>query len=274
MGCSPLRKSQVRLIGNYYNTITNYPGNVRKLNERVALLALESDNLKSALYPSDSLRVNALLEAINLYEVSLTLPDTISTKVDFLESYIRGYYVLAPNGFNMYKAIKGTTETIVGSFGLRSVASSVLPDKQAEEIPKAKRRKLLAHFQSQSDELRLNLISIKSYIDNYAIPKIDKTNSKIQDGVQKLFSDSNEAISSRDHYFTYNRHFIDFFLKTIKTRKLYVNISTSLTNILAAEREIQRMTAERMKIDRDSYQLHILATNVLKMRSLLEETEF
>jgi len=274
IGCSPLRKSQVRLIGNYYSTIANYPGNVRKLNERMAKLSLESDNLKSALYPSDSLRVHALLGAINKYEANLTLPDSILAQVDFLDNYIRGYYVLVPNGFNVYKALRGTTVSMVGNFGLKSVASTVLPDKKIEEIPKAKSRKVLTHFRGQSAELERCLISIKSYIDQYAIPEIDDTNKKIQDGVQKLFNDTNEAISSRDHYFTYNRHFIDFFQKTIKTRKLYLNISTSLTNILATEKEIQRMTAERMKIDRDSYQLHILATNVLKMKSLLEESEF
>lgn len=273
IGCSPLRKSQVRLIGNYYNTLANYPGNVRKLNERVAKLSLESDNLKSALYPSDSLRVDALLAAINQYEANLTLPDTILSQVDFLDNYIRGYYVLVPNGFNVYKAFKGTTESIGGIFGLRSVASSVLPDKTVE-ITNAKERKILAHFKGQSKELRQCLISIKFYIDQYAVPKIDSTNREIQQGVQKLFADKNEAISSREHYFTYNRHFIDFFQKTIQTRKLYLNISASLTNILETEKEIQRMTASRIKIDRDSYQLHILATDVLKMKSLLEESEF
>ncbi|MEO9485283.1 MAG: hypothetical protein ABJG47_17620 [Ekhidna sp.] len=273
MGCSPLRKSQVRLIGNYYNTLTIYPGSVRKLNERAAKLSLESDNLRSALYPSDSLRVQALLEAINQYETNLILPDTILSQVDFLDNYIRGYYVLVPNGFNIYKAFKGTTESIVGIFGFGSVASSVLPDKTVE-ITNAKERKILTHFQSQSEEFRKCLSSIKSYIDHYAVPKIDSTNREIQDGVQKLFADKKEAVSSREHYFTYNRHFIDFFQKTIQTRKLYLNISKSLANILATEREIQRMTAERMKIDRDSYQLHVLANDVLKMKSLFKESEF
>ncbi|MEP5611478.1 MAG: hypothetical protein ABJP45_04480 [Cyclobacteriaceae bacterium] len=271
--CSPLRKSQVRLIGNYYNTLANYPGNVRKLNERVAKLELESDNLQSALYPSDSARVYALVEAINQYEINITLPDSILAQVDFLEDYIRGYYVLVPNGFNVYKAFKGTTESIVGIFGFRSVASSVLPDKNVE-VTNAKERKILVHFRGQSPELRACLVGIKAYIDNHAVPEIDRTNKRIQEGVRGLFKDENEAVSSRDHYFTYNRHFIDFFLKTIQTRKLYLNISESLTNILETEKEIQKMTAERMKIDRDSYQLHILATDVLKMKSLLEESEF
>lgn len=273
VGCGPLRKSQVRLIGNYYNTLTNYPGNVRKLNERVAKLTLESDNLRSSLHPSDSLRVGALVTAINEYQANLALPDSILLEVDFLDNYMRGYYVLVPNGFNIYKALKGTSESIGGMFGLKPVVSSILPDKSVE-ITNAKKRKILAHFQGQSEGLHQCLTEIKSYIDTHSIPEIDRTSQKMQADMQLLFLDRNGSVSSVDHYFNYNRHFISFFQKLIQTRKLYASVSKSLTNILETEMEIQRMTVERNKVYRDSYQLHILVSDMQKMQALLAETTF
>ncbi len=271
--CTSLRKSQTRLIGNYFNTITNYPGNLRKLNERVAKLSLESDNLKSALYKSDSLRVRYLVEAINNYDNNLTLPDSVLGEIDSIDDYIRGYYVLVPNGFNIYKALKGTSESIVGIFGLKGVVSSILPDKSVQ-ISNAKKRKIDEHFKSQSLKFHESLSVIKSWIDNYAIPQIDETNQEIQLNVQRLFEERNGSVSSLEHYFTYNRHFKEFFQRIISTRKLYATISVSINHIQEAEKEIQLMTNERKKIDQDSRQLHQLANDIQRMKQLLEESSF
>ncbi len=268
--CSTLKKSQVKLIGNYYNTLTNYPGSVKKLNEGVALITLESKNLRSALQNSDSARVYALISAINQFDQDLILPDSILAELDVIEEYIRNYYVLAPNGFNIYKAFKSTSESIVGIFGFKSVVSAIMPDRTVE-VSSVKKRKITRHFRNQSEQFRSSLNKVKVYIDAHLLPEINQSNVDIQRNVEKLFVSGDQSISSIDHYFTYNKYFIHLFQRVIDTRKLYQGISESISLILVTEAEIQRMTAERNKLNRDSKRLHRLAAEMEKIRLLLQK---
>ena len=267
ISCTTLKKSQVKLIGNYYNTLANYPTTVRKFNESVALLSLESQNLSSALENSDSARIHSLVSAILEFDENLIMPDSIIKELDVMEEYIRNYYVLAPNGFNIYKAIKSTSESIVGIFGFKSVVSAIMPDRDVE-ISSLKKRKIATHFRSQSDNFRYSLMKVGDYLDSQLLPSISQSNSAIQVNVEELFRNGQEPVSSLDHYFNYNRYFINLFQRIIQTRKLYESISRSIQTILNTEQEIQKMTAERDKLSRDSKQLHKLAAEIEKIKSL------
>lgn len=270
-GCTSLRKSQTRVIGNYYYTLAEFPSNVRKLNERSAEVVLESQNLKSALYQSDSARIYSLVNVINEYDIALALPDSIIAEVEYIERYIRGYYTLIPNGFNIYNTLKGTSETVSSFFGLRPVVSTILPER-SPELNSAKRKKVTQHFRSQSERFRQSLTSIKSYIDGHIIPEINDSYSGMQQNVQHLFGNDSTSVSSLDYYFQYSQYFNDLFQTVINTKRLYLSISNSLSLLLDTEREIQRMTQERNNIKKDSELLHKLVLEMQRIRLLIEET--
>ena len=271
-GCTTLRKSQIRLIGNYYSTLADYPGNIKKINERSAEVTLEARSIESALYLSDSLRIYRLVDALNDYGDDLILPDSILNEIDNIENYIRGYYVLVPNGFSIYRTLKGTSESIGSFFGLRPVVSTILPDKTSE-ISEAKKRKIAKHFRTESAQFRESAVQIKQYIDGHLLPQVQQMNAKIQFDVQRLFKDNSNTISSLDYYFDYNKYFTELFQKIIKTKKLYLSISNSIDLLLETEVEIQQLTKERGKLTADSELLHKLVVEMQRIKILIEETK-
>ena len=92
---------------------------VRQLNERVANLELESQNLGSALQPSDSMRVRTIIVALTAFENDLRLPDSVRRNIEIVDQYIKGYYAYIPKGYDIYKTFKIASETIGGMFGIK-----------------------------------------------------------------------------------------------------------------------------------------------------------
>lgn len=269
-GCGPLRKTQVSLVKNYFNTIADHPANIQQLNDRLAELSLESQNLQSSLYPSDSQRITSLMHAIHDYENSLALPDSIAIELERFQAYISGYYILLPDGFNVYNAFKSTSESVVGIFGFQSIVSSVLPEK-SENVSASKKRRMLTHLKTQSIQVRESLSKIKQYVDEQMLPVIDKTNEIISKDVQQLFMSGDTPISPLDHYFKYNNYFIDYFQNIIRLRKLTVRVSASIDQVLLTEQEILGLTSTPQKIRQDSDQLHRLANDMQKIKVLMSQ---
>ena len=270
-GCRTLKKSQVRVIGNYFGTVAEYPQYIRQMNERSAKLVLEADNLESALEGSDSSRLDALVDAIDKYEFRLEVPDSVANAVSIIEDYVQGYYILAPNGFSVYKTLKGTSESIGGIFGLKSVVSAVLPERDIDLSPK-KKKKINTHFNNQSETLRAAIRTSKNYIDRYLIPQMQISNERMRNDLRGLFNED-DKLSALDHYFEYNRYFLNHFQKLILTERLARQLSVSLDTMLDTEDEIQRMTAERKRIDKDSHFLHDLVVDIQKIQLLIKKLE-
>ena len=265
--CAPLKRSQVILVGNYFNTIAGYPDYIRELNAYQADLTLQADNLHSSLILSDTLRIAALIHAVQQYENELVFPDSIATSLTDLEAYIRGYYILAPNGFDLYKTIKSTTESIGSMFGLKAVVSALLPEARSN-VSDFKKRKIYAHFSSQENALQANLQNLKLHIDLHMIGHIDSVQAQVRRDVQLLFIHEGDPITPLDYYFNYNQYFSDYFQRINKIRKLAISVSTSLDHIIKTEAEIKSMTSQRQKIQRDSRKLHQLADDVRMIQQI------
>jgi len=238
----------------------------------VAKIALESNNLGSSLLTSDSLRVNKLILALNQYEQSLVFPDSIEQVITYTDSYIKGYYAIIPNGFNVYRTIKSTTELVGGYFGLRSIISSLLPDK-AKNVSLAKKRKISNYYRQDKARLFEGLVALQAYINNELIPIIDTSEINMKRDFQKLFSSENVKATSLDHYYLYNEPFIQRFKKVIKTKKAAELLSKSIDNILKAENELMEMTSKRQKVEMNSYYILNLSSDLPKIARLLDETK-
>ena len=258
------------LVGNYFNTIARYPDDVKDLSSYQADLTLHADNIRSALLPTDSSRIAALIQSVLRYESALVFPDSVSEELINLEGYIRDYYLLAPNGFDIYKTLKNTTESIVGIFGFKGVASAILPDIHSE-ASSFKKRKIHAHFTGQSKTLLQSVTVLKAYIDQHIIEEINRVENQINEDVQLLFKREQGGITPLDYYFQYNQYFTDFYQRINNIRKLAQRISASLGHILITEAEIQKMTSIRQKIRRDSRKLHQLADDVRRIRQIKDE---
>lgn len=271
VACSPIRKSQVKLIGNYFNTVSAYPGHIKRVNELKANLILEANNLKSAIQTTDSARIRFLLYSIDQYEAQLQFPDSVAMALLTVEQYLQSYYVLVPNGFDAYKALKGTTESIGGFFGLRSVISTILPDRQME-VTASKRRKIYRHFKSNRKPFLAAIQVIDRYMKNQVSPLLTTTFEGMKKDVEVLFEHSSSS-DDAEFYFKYNLHFLKYFQELTYTRELARQLALSLDNIQTTESEVQRMTNERKKITKDSRQVHRLVSDLERISHLIQQID-
>lgn len=266
--CAPLSKTQVKLTHHYFETITNYPNYYRELNSSIANLQLEARNLESSLQNSDSIRVAWLINSINSYEKALKLPDSILMDIRYVEGYIQDYYLLLPNGFNIYQALKGTTETITGIFGLGGVAHALLP-KDVPGLNPTKKRKIKSHLYNSEKTLIQSLTNIKRHVDQVYLPELEKIdNSSIAD-FEALLNTISEKTDPIIYYTQHNRMLTEFYRRLFLTKNLARNLSASIDPFINAEQVLSTQLMERKKIDPETQHLSILIRNIQRVQSII-----
>lgn len=189
-----------------------------------------------------------------------------------LEQYIKNYYVLIPNGFNIYKALKGTSTYIGGFFGLGSILSKVLPD-QTIEVTNVKKRKILSHIRSNQLQFEKSIRNVKKYVDQHMVPELERVDNSVKPDFEILFTKDETLKNSTDHYYKYNRHFINYFQKLIATKKLAKTISKSLSQVLDAQKQVILLTSDKQKIGKESAVLLELAQSLNQIKILIPKSE-
>lgn len=264
--CAPLSKSQVKLSHNYFETIANYPSYHRQLNTQLAQVKLESMNLESALQKLDSQRVAMIIFSIKEYERALEIPDSIDTHLKFIENYVQNYYVLLPNGFNVYQALKGTTETISGMFGFGSIAKSILPNN-ISGLSTVKKKRIKNHLVNNEENLLKSLESIKIFIDQTYIPSIEKINSNSIEHFEELLIGIKNKPDALEYYMLHNRMLTKFYQNLFLTKSLASSLSRSIDPFIRTEKHIIKMFSEREKIDSETIHLNELVREIQRIKT-------
>ncbi|WP_425391672.1 hypothetical protein [Ekhidna sp.] len=268
--CAPLSKSQLKMSHNYFETITNYPRYYRELNVRVADLKLESRNLESSLQASDSTRIATIVYSINEYEASMTIPDSVAVHIKTIEKYIQNYYLLIPNGFNIYRALKGTTETIGGIFGLGGVVSGILPSN-VNGLNPTKKRKIQAHVLNTESELLSSLKSLKEYINQNYLPRLEEIDKKSINDFEILLGSINNSTPPLDYYIKHNRMLTEFYQRLYHTKNLVKQLSKAIETLILVEKEITRSFQEKEKVDMERTHINELINDMQKVNLLVKD---
>ena len=268
--CAPLSKSQVKLSHNYFETVANYPRYYRELNKNIAALNLEAKNLESSLQNSDSIRVATIINSINEYEELMKLPDSIQWHAKFLDSYIQNYYLMIPNGFNVYQALKGTTETIGGIFGLGGLVSGILPKSMGGLNPK-KKKKIRQHIFDSHKQLNLSLNVLHEYMASTYNPILDDISKKTIVDFELLLNSVSKETTSLEYYTKHNRMLTVFYRKLFLTKNLSNQFSQSIQSFIVAENGISRSFKDNQKVDLESSNLSDLINDMQKIRFLIED---
>lgn len=270
--CAPLSKTQVKLTHNYFETITNYPNYYRELNGSIANLTLEARNLESSLKSSDSVRIATLIYSINEYEKGLKLPDSILHQIRYVERYIQDYYLLLPNGFNVYQALKGTTQTITGFFGLGGLVGGILPNNVPGLNP-TKSRKIKQHIYTSEDELLRCLKSIKTFVNSYYIPVLEKIGDESIRDFEELLNTINAQTGPIEYYTQHNRMLTEFYRKLFLTKSLASTLASSIDPFIRTEQKLTSSLNERKKIDPETPHLSELVRNIQRIQSMILDLE-
>lgn len=266
--CAPLSKSQLKVSHNYFEAIANYPRYYRALNVTVADLNLESKNLESSLHSSDSLRVATIINSINEYEESMIIPDSILIHAKYLDQYIQNYYSLIPNGFNIYRALKGTTETIGGIFGLGGVVSGILPNN-INGLNPTKKGKIQAHILSSESYLLESLTKLKNYINASYLPRLEQIDQQSIGDFEELLSGINDKTPPLDYYTRHNRMLTQFYQRLYHTKSLVKQLSKSLDSFMLVEKELTVSFKERGKLDMETTHINELLNDMQRINYLI-----
>ena len=269
--CAPLSKTQTKRTKNYFETITYFPETFRVLNKNVAYLQLEQDNLESAMQTSDDQRVAILIQAIDVYETSVKLPDSLKINVNAMEAYIQRYYLLLPDGFSIYKALRGTTETISGLFGLGGLVGSVLP-KNVSLNPERK-RKIIKHLSKNHDQVKTSLMSMRNYLTNFYLPKIDSIEQHTKLNFQSMLTKIDHNSQPVDYYTNYNRLVTNFYSRLFLARSLTRSLIVATDSFLKTHDELIASVEQRDKVNPNPISIQALSNELTKITGLLKELE-
>ena len=265
--CAPLTKSQVKMTRNYFETVSAYPSHLRHLNLRIAELSMNSEMLESALESSDSLKVSLVVDAIAKYESELEVPDSIEQHLQFVDSYVQSYFSLIPDGFNAYKAMKSTTQTIGSLVGLGGLIAAALPDLEYN-LKRAKRKKIRIHLKQSSKQLNRALTEVNSYLTKHYLPKMEEIEVSSRDHFRMLFTNGPDQLDPLQYYTEYNKLVVDYYQRLFLTRQITLLLRRASVRLIAAEKEVLKRTAEREKINPELIILNEIIGNMQKVRNL------
>ncbi len=270
--CAPLTKTQVKLTVNYFETITSLPNHCRDVNYHLADLSLNSRILESALINSDSQRVASLVDAISVYENQLEIPDSLALHLQYLETYIQTFFILIPDGFDAYKALKTTSQSVGGFFGLGGVISAVLPDVSTNVKP-ARKRKIKGHIENSSDSLKFHARKIIGIINYGYLPHLELIDKESRKYFQYLFDDIQEKPDPVEYYTNHNRLLVDYYQNLYNTKQISQLLVKTLQLMLSAQDDIILRLEERAKINPEIARLSELVRNLQKIKKLHAESE-
>ncbi|MEQ8906560.1 hypothetical protein [Ekhidna sp.] len=266
--CAPLSKSQVKASHNYFEAVANYPRYYRELNTTVADLNLEAQNLESSLHTSDSLRVATIIQSINEYQRSMKIPDSILVHVRYLEKYVQDYYSLIPDGFNIYRALKGTTETIGGIFGLGGVVSGILPNS-VNGLNPTKKRKIQTHVLSSEESLVESLSKLRNYINVFYLPLLEKIDDKSIVDFEDLLSSINDKTPPLEYYTKHNRMLTLFYQRLYATMSLVRQLSRAIDTYMKVEKQLTDSFQERGRLEMESTHINALLSEMQRINFLV-----
>lgn len=268
--CAPLSKSQLKMSHNYFEAVANYPRYYREMNMRVADLDLESKNLESSLSTSDSSRIATIIYSINAYEQAMQIPPDVTNHVKNIDEYIQEYYLLLPNGFNIYRALKGTTETIGGLFGVGGVVSGILPNNIGG-LSASKKRKIRSHLLESESELITSLSKLQAFIDAYYLPKLEEIDKKSIVYFEALLESISGTTPPIDYYVKHNRMLTDFYQKLYLTRSTVKQLSKAINSFMVVEKEITSSFQEKNKVDLEETHLDNLIGDIQRISFLVKD---
>ena len=250
MSCAPLHKSQVKLTSNYTETLSHYSQHYRTLNQNVAQLSMKVKTLESAVESMDQNKVLSLISAIELYQAEWELTDSLVQHLKVIDDFVQGYYALIPNGFDIYKVVKGTSQTLGGIVGLGGTVSSVLPEGEIR-ITTVRKKRIKRYFESNLISINRSLESLKTIVDNYYVKRLDSLLLNSQTGFETLFSEAEMSSTSLDYYLNHNPVVLEFYEDLFSTRQSANYIETVSGLLVEGSGQVQKKLLIRQKLASD-----------------------
>ncbi len=248
--CSPLTKTQSKAVNQYFQTIVNYSEYSKELNKSTAKIKLNRLQLYPETYDIDTVMIEALVKSFESYQKEMRLKPELDSALGRLDSYIKDYFLLTPNGFRVIKILSGGSSLIGSYFGLGNLINSAFSyGKEANLLPSnaKKVKKHIADGQQMIDE---STEVIRRFAEQVLFTTLNQEYVYIRENYRKFLGDLKGNPDSYDYYSTYNTIFIRHFEVIYNTRDLANQLIESTGAIRQTHGALIQETEKRQKLKR------------------------
>jgi hypothetical protein len=250
-GCSPLTKTQSKAVNQYFQTIANYPEYSEDLNQSTAKIRLNRLQLYPETYDIDTVMIEALVKSFESYQQEMKLKPELDTSLRRLDSYIKDFFLLTPNGFRFIRLLSGGSSLIGSYFGLGNMVSSAFSySKEANLLP-SNARKVKKHITKGEKIIDESAEVIRHFAEEVLTTTLNKENIYIRDNYRKFLNDLKGKPDSYDYYSVYNTIFIRHFEIIYNTKVLARQLIESTEAIRKTHHSLVIETAHRQKLKSD-----------------------
>ena len=246
--CSPLTKTQSKAVNQYFQTIANYSEYSIELNKSTAKIRLDRLQLYPETYDIDSIMIEALVKSFESYQKEMRLDPELDSSLSRLDSYIKDYFLLTPNGFRVIKLLSGGSSLIGSYFGLGNLINSAFNyGKEANLLP-SNAKKVKKHVMNGQTLIDESTKVIRQFADQILITTLNRENIYIRDNYRKFLNDLRGQPDSYDYYSVYNAIFIRHFEIIYNTKVLANQLIESTEAISQTHHALVLETAKRQKL--------------------------
>ena len=267
--CSPLTKTQLKSVNQYYQTLGPFPSYYRELQKYTANIKLNRLLLYPESYKVDSVMIESLVKSFENYSKDMIIFGKTDSAIITLDNYIRDYFLLLPNGFRLIKIITSGTSAIGKYFGIGDVMQSVMPQKGVY-ISKTRARKIKEYIRNGNSLVTECTDLMKSYSGSLFRNNLSNENIYIRENYKKFLADLKDKPGSYEYYAVYNKIFINHF-QTIYNTQLYVKqLKKVIDNIKLAQFALNELTDSRENLKQGIPEIHDLYIEMSKLKNIQE----
>lgn len=246
--CSPLTKTQSKAVNQYFQTIANYPDYSKELNQSTAKIKLNRLQLYPETYDIDTVMIEALVKSFETYQKEMRLMPELDSSLSRLDSYIKDYFLLTPNGFRVIKILSGGSSLIGSYFGLGNLIGSAFSyGKEANLLP-SNAKKVKKHIMDGQTTIDESIKVIRQFAEQVLFTTLNQENIYIRDNYRKFLNDLRGQPDSYDYYSVYNAIFIRHFTIIYNTKVLANQLIESTEAISQTHHALVLETAKRQKL--------------------------
>ncbi len=269
-GCSPLTKTQSKAVNQYFQTIANYPEYSKELNRSTAKIRLNRLQLYPETYDIDTVMIEALVRSFESYQKEMKLKPELDSSLSRLDSYIKEYFLLTPNGFRFIKLVSGGSSLIGSYFGLGGLISSAFSyGKEANLLP-SNAKKVKKHIMEGQAIVDESTIVIRQFADQILNTTLNRENTYIRDNYRRFLKDLKGNPDSYDYYSVYNAIFIRHFEIIYNTKVLATQLIASTEEIRKTHQTLVLQTTHRDKLKSGIADIQELYLSVEQINSTIQ----
>lgn len=256
--CSSLTKTQSKAVNQYFQTVNSYSLYAEEMNISLAHIKLNRIQLYPNSFSEDSIMIESLSQSLKDYRYDMQTKGELKTTLVSYDKYIKDYFLLIPNGFNVIKILESTSVTIAGFFGLSRVAAGAFSNIKSVKISPRKAKKIKSHIKHGNPIVENTREQVQFYINTNVLPTLKNEHLLLKENYSKFLENIKNSHDSYNYYAEYNTIFIEHYKLILNTEKFAQNLLAVTNKISVVQNELSQIVDTRQKLESNVKNIHEL----------------